>query len=98
VNIRRKLALFGVAVGLAAGMSMVSAPVVAAPTYCQQQAWWFCDPSYTRGTTEWWACVDNYIANCVYNGCIENGSNQCVANRMPKALPLQKLKKLQKAA
>jgi len=98
VKIRRKLALVGVAIGLAAGMSMVSAPVIAAPTYCQQQAWSFCDPSYTRGSTEWWACVDNYIANCVYNGCIENGSNQCVADRAPKALPLQKLKKLQKVA
>lgn len=98
MKLRRKLAVLGFALTMGAGTAMISAPAVALPSYCQEQAWWFCDPSYTRGTTEWWACVDEYVANCVYNGCINNGANSCVADKVPKALPLEKIKKLQKSA
>ncbi len=98
MQIRKKLTMLGLALTLGASTAMISAPAVALPSYCQQQAWWFCDPYYERGSAEWQACVDDFIASCIYNGCIPAGGGQCIADKVPKALPLEKMKKLQKKA
>ena len=98
MQLRRKLTMLGLALTMGAAAAMTSAPAMALPSYCLQQAWWFCDPYYTRGTPEWQACVDDFVASCVYNGCIPAGGGQCIADKAPKALPLEKLKKQLKKA
>jgi hypothetical protein len=98
MQLPRKLTMLVLALTVGGSAAAISAPAMALPSYCTQQAWWFCDPYYTRGTAEWRACVDDFVSTCVYNGCIPAGGGQCIADRAPKAVPLEKLKKFQKKA
>lgn len=81
------LKLFTAAAAVGSLLSVASAPpALALPSYCEEQAWDFCDPYYTRGSTDWRACVKDFIDHCDYPGCIRSPSNptQCIADKGPK--------------
>ena len=93
--------LLSVALAASGLLSVASAtPALALPSYCEEQAWDFCDPDYARGTPEWRACVKDYVDNCNYPGCIRSPYDPtiCIAYKGPKVSKTSIMKMLKTPA